>query len=401
VVGSLVDFLYAREEAARVLAALTDERTRVVTLTITGNGYHLDSHTAALDTDSEPIRADLRRMSGFETAWGYLAQALAERRRRGLRPFTVMSCDNVTDNGAAARTALVTFAGLRDPALARWIDDEVAFPSTMVDRITPKTSADDRKAVQRRFGIADRCPVMTEPFSQWIIEDNFCNGRPALDEVGAELVSDVAAHKLVKTRLLNGVHCAIGYLGILAGYTRTDEAMADPFIYRYVDQLMRDEIAPLLPAVPGWNMLHYRRTLLTRLTNPHIGDQLSRLAARGSVKMPTYLLPSLHDARAQRGPHSLLTLALAAWLRYLCGYDSAGNPITIEDQRADQLTTMAKCGQADARRVLCLSEVFGDLGDDEPFTRRVTALLRDIDRLGVLAVLRRSIDKPLSHAVAT
>jgi mannitol 2-dehydrogenase len=401
VVGSLVDYLYAREEGAQVLAALTDERTRIVTLTITGNGYHLDPRTGVLDTESEPVRADCRRASGFETAWGYLAEALAERRRRGLRPFTVMSCDNVADNGGAARTALVTFAGLRDPGLARWIDAEVAFPSTMVDRITPKTSVHDRDAVQRRFGIADRCPVMTEPFTQWIVEDQFCNGRPPLDEVGVELVSDVSAHKLVKTRLLNGVHCAISYLGILAGYTGTAEAMADPMIYRYVDQLMRDEIAPLLPEVPGWNMLHYRQTLLARLTNPQIDDHLSRLAARGSMKMPAYLLPSLHEARAKRRPHSLLTLALAAWLRYLCGYDSAGNPITVEDQRAAQLTTMAKCGQADARQVLCLSEVFGDLGDDEAFTRRVTELLRDIDRLGALAALRRSIDEPLTHAVAT
>jgi mannitol-1-phosphate/altronate dehydrogenase len=215
-----------------------------------------------------------------------------------------------------------------------------------------------------------------------------------------ELVDDVATHKLVKTRLLNGVHCAIGYLGILAGYERTAEAMADPLIYRYVQQLMEEEIAPLLPPVPGWNMEQYRRTLLKRLTNPKISDQLSRLAARGSTKMPSYLLPSLIEARAQRRPRMLLTVAVAAWLRYLRGYDFTGRPITIEDQRAPQLTTMAKLGQSDPRPVLEITDIFGDLGTDDVFTRNAGALIGDMDRLGMRGVLRRTIADPLPDAVA-
>jgi mannitol-1-phosphate/altronate dehydrogenase len=301
-----------------------------------------------------------------------------------------MSCDNMPDNGQAARRALVTFAEMRDPDLARWIGENVAFPSTMVDRITPKTSRDDRDFIARRFGVADRWPVITEPFSQWIIEDAFCNGRPPLEEVGAELVTDVSTHKLVKTRLLNGVHCAIGYLGILAGYQRAAEAMADPRFYLYVEQMMREEIAPLLPKVPGWSMEQYRHTLMTRLINPHISDQLSRLAARGSTKMPSYLLPSLQEARAQGRPDTLLTIALAAWLRYLRGYDCAGNAITIEDQHVAQLTAAAKrCGN-DAGALLGLRNLFGDVGTDEAFIRRVAALMNDIDRLGVPEVLRRN-----------
>jgi mannitol-1-phosphate/altronate dehydrogenase len=400
IVGSLCRYLYAREEAAQVRQVLADERTRVVSLTITGNGYHLDPLSGEFDTECQAVRADCSGVGQFQTAWGYLAEALDMRRRSGAPPFTVLSCDNMPDNGDAARKALVTFAALRDPELARWIDNRVSFPSTMVDRITPKTLPADRDDIERRFGVADQWPVITEPFSQWIVEDKFCNGRPPLEEVGVELVDDVATHKLVKTRLLNGVHCAIGYLGILAGYERTAEAMADPLIYRYVQQLMEEEIAPLLPPVPGWNMEQYRRTLLKRLTNPKISDQLSRLAARGSTKMPSYLLPSLIEARAQRRPRMLLTVAVAAWLRYLRGYDFTGRPITIEDQRAPQLTTMAKLGQSDPRPVLEITDIFGDLGTDDVFTRNAGALIGDMDRLGMRGVLRRTIADPLPDAVA-
>lgn len=396
VVGALSGYHYAGEESARVSAALTDARTRVVTLTVTGNGYHLDPHSGELDTECAAVRSDLLSRGQFQTAWGYLVDALDSRRRSGVGPFTVLSCDNMPDNGAAARKALVTLAGLRDPALAKWIEDCVAFPSSMVDRITPKTSQQDRDAISRRFGVADLWPVVTEPFTQWILEDDFCNGRPPLDRVGVELVADVSLHKLTKTRLLNGVHCAIGYLGILAGYERTAEAMADPSIYHYVEMMMRDEIAPLLPPVRGWNLDQYQRTLLKRLTNPHISDQLSRLAARGSTKMPCYLLPSVREALASHRPHSLLSFAVAAWLRYLRGYDLAGKPLKIDDQLAMKLTTMAKLGQSDPRPALAISDVFGELGEDEAFVSQVGERLKEIDRLGVQGALRRIITNPLT-----
>jgi mannitol-1-phosphate/altronate dehydrogenase len=399
VVGSLLQYHYAGEEADRVKAALTDPRTRVVTLTITGNGYHLHSGTGQLDVDSEAIRHDREGRGRFRTAWAYLAEALDRRRRSGVRPFTVLSCDNIADNGAATRAALVAYAGLRNPALAKWIDANVAFPSTMVDRITPKTTPQDCSSIERLFGVDDRSPVVTEPFTQWVVQDEFCYGRPPLEDVGVELVTDVAPHKLVKTRLLNGVHCAIGYLGVLAGFERTAEAMADRFFYRYVEQMMRDEIAPLLPVVPSWNLAQYQRTLLGRLTNPRISDQLSRLAARGSTKMPSYLLPSLHEARAQGRPHALLSLAVAAWLRFLRGSGLDGNAIRIEDSRAQQLTAMAEMGGSDPRPVLQIRDLFGDLGADEQFTRRVQAHLRDFDRLGVREVLRRSVTEPLADVV--
>jgi mannitol-1-phosphate/altronate dehydrogenase len=400
VVGSLCEYRYAPDESSEVRAALADERTRLVTLTITGNGYHFDPHCGEFDTECEAVRADQGADGQYQTAWGFLADALESRRRSGTKGFTVLSCDNMPDNGGAARAAMVTFARMRDPGLAHWIEENVAFPSTMVDRITPATSQIDRDFIERRFGVADRWPVVTEPFSQWIIEDNFCNGRPPLEDVGVEIVADVSTHKLVKTRLLNGVHCAIGYLGILAGYERTAEAMADPLIYGYVQTLMRSEIAPLLPAVPGWDMDDYQRALLRRLTNPHISDQLSRLAARGSTKMPSYLLPSLNEARTQRRQHTLLTIAVAAWLRYLRAYDFTGAPITIQDQHAPRLTELAERGHNDARPLLGLRDIFANLSEDVAFTSRVSAMLEEIDRFGVRAALQRNATGSLTGAMA-
>jgi mannitol 2-dehydrogenase len=394
VIGSLIRCLYAPEESERVAAALADERTRVVTLTITGDGYCLRPGSSQFDEQSDAVRADVQSSGPFRTAWAYLAAALADRRRRGVPPFTVMSCDNVPDNGRAARTALVSFAALRDPALAAWIEANVAFPSSMVDRITPKTTPDDRNLLERTFGVLDRWPVITEPFSQWVIEDAFCNERPPLEEVGVEFVEDVAAHKLVKSRLLNGTHCALGYLGLLAGYGTAYEAMQNPLIHRYVYTLMSEEVAPLLPHVPGFDLDEYRAIVMRRLMNPRISDQLSRLAARGSTKMPMYLLPSISEARTRSQPHALLTLAAAAWLRHLRGYDFEGRRVEVQDVRAQQLTTLAKVAHNDPRPLLQMPGLFGPLGRDDDFARCLGDKLRDLDNLGVQGALHRALLGP-------
>jgi mannitol 2-dehydrogenase len=388
VVGSICQSYYAGEDRSAVLAALTDEQTRVVTLTITGDAYCIDKRTGRFDRSRGDALAELHLLNHFSSAWAYLAEALDQRRRAGVAPFTVMSCDNVQHNGHAARSALVSFAELRDPALSRWIDRNVAFPSTMVDRITPKTGPTELDFVESVFGIADRSPVLTEPFRQWIIEDEFCYGRPPLEEVGVEFVSDVEPHKLVKTRVLNGSHCAIGYLATLAGHERTDEAMRDPALGRYVRQLIRDEIAPLLPAVRGLDLDDYCATVIDRFSNPRITDQLSRLAARGSTKMPTYLLPSLHEAIAAGRPHSLLTLAVAGWIRYLRGTDLAGRAIEIEDPQSKLLKTLATIGQNNPEPLLGHHDIFGDLRSVPGFADRLRRTVDAIDTRGVAATLR-------------
>ncbi|MGH3634966.1 mannitol dehydrogenase family protein [Mycobacterium sp.] len=393
VVGSIDRHYYAPHDSAAVRAALVDPQTRIVSLTITGNGYFLDPRTGEFDAAKRDVRADLaapKRSNCFATTWAYLAEALEERRRAGIAPFTVLCCDNLPDNKPVARTALVSFAELRDPSLARWIDKHVAFPSTLVDRITPRTSNKERRFVERTFGIVDNWPVVTEPYSQWIIEDSFCHGRPPLEEVGAQFVADVSDYKLVKTRLLNASHIALGCLGTLAGYQRIDETMSDPVIFGYVEQLMRDEIQPLLPAVPGMNTRDYRNMLLTRFSNPLISDKLSRLARRGSEKMPAFVLPSLHEAIAQGKPHTLLMLALAGWARYLRGYDLKGHEIHIEDPHSEVLSTSATSGGNNPDPLL-QHDIFTDLRSVPTFAERLGDMIADIDERGVLPTLRQAL----------
>ena len=387
VVGAMIGYHFAPDDPEAVLAALADPRTRLVTLTITGGGYGLDPRTRALDGTDPAVRADLDRPDRPGTVPGYLVEALTRRRAAGLLPFTVLSCDNLPRNGEAARAAVVGFAALRDPGLARWIDGAVSFPNSMVDRITPETTPAERAAVAREIGVDDRWPVITEPFTQWVVEDDFCAGRPPLDSVGVRFVPDVAAYELMKTRLLNASHSALGYLGRLAGHRRTDEVLADPVFAGYVARLMGEEIAPLLPSPDGIDLADYQRILLRRLADPAIGDRLDRLCGRGSTKMPDYVLPSLVQALAEDRPCQLLTLAVAGWLRYLRGVDMDGRPLEVRDALRDTLVPLARSAGTDPRPLLALRPLFGDLGRRAGFVEDLRTALKRLDRDGVRATV--------------
>jgi mannitol-1-phosphate/altronate dehydrogenase len=369
VVGALIDLLVLADEPEAVQSRLADPATRLVTLTITGDGYAVEPEAPGSGTDV------------FTT----LARALDERRRRGLPGFTVLSCDNMPDSGAAARRATLSCAASISPELTAWVEQHVTFPASMVDRITPAIGDEQREWVEEEFAIADLSPVVTESFAQWVIEDDFCNGRPPLDTVGAQFVEDVAPYKLVKSRMLNGTHSALGYLGRLAGHERTDEAMQDAVLADFVDQLMAREIAPLLPGrVPGMRLGAYRQTLLERFANPAIADELDRLCRRGTTKMPSYLLPSLHEARRRGRPRQLLTLVVAAWLRYLRGTALDGSPLEVVDPRQSEIAAAAEMPLEDGtRRLLAMQDVFGDLGADRRFVREVLRLIRLLDSDGV------------------
>ncbi len=382
IVGVIGRYLFAPQDGGAVLDSLTDPRTRLVTLTITGGAYFVDPATGAFDGGHRDVVADLAASSRPTSALGHLVEALDRRRRAGVEPFTVLSCDNVPGNGEMTHRALVAFAALRDRRLAAWIDERVAFPSSMVDRITPKTTVADRELVEQEFGVADRWPVITEPFSQWVVEDAFCNGRPPLDEVGVRFVADVRPYSLLKTRLLNASHCALGHLGALAGHRRTDEAMNDPVFGAYVARLMDDEVAPLLPRVRGVNLRGYERTLQERLANPKIGDELSRLRRNASSKVPTHVLSSIAEARARGLAHPLLTLAVAGWFRHLREVGEDGSRVTIEDPLADILPPLAVVGWNDPRPLLALRSVFGRLGEDSGFAAELERALVAIDRDG-------------------
>ena len=268
---------------------------RIVSLTITEGGYYLHQGTGGFEENHPDIVRDLAHPHEPSCSFGYLAEALDRRRRRGLAPFTVMSCDNLLHNGAVARQMLLAFAERREPALRRWIEENCAFPNSMVDRITPGTTERHRENLRQNFGIDDAWPVVCEPFRQWVIEDHFPGGRPSWEQVGAQMTADVQPYEKMKIRLLNASHQAMCYIGILLGYATTDEAMADSQIARLVRALMDVEVTPLLPDVPGIDLGRYKKTLIDRFANPAIKDQLSRIAVDGSARIPKFILPSVME----------------------------------------------------------------------------------------------------------
>ena len=387
VIGSLTGYLFAPDNRAQALAMLADPATRIVSLTITEGGYNVDSNTGRFDAENPQVQQDARQPDAPTTVFGYLVAALDRRRRAGTPPFTVLSCDNLQGNGAVARTAVTSFARMRDDALANWIEAHVAFPNAMVDRITPQTTDADRALVAEVFGVEDAWPVMCEPFTQWVIEDAFCNGRPPLEQAGAQIVADVHPYETMKLRLLNASHQAMGYLGYLAGYRFIHDVMADASFRAFIARLMAEEVAPLLPPVPGIDLAAYQHTLIERFANPKIRDQVSRICTDGSDRMPKFLLPSLAEALAHGRPHRLLTLAVAGWLRYLRGVDEAGQEIAIADRLAGELRARAAEGGDDPRPLLGLRGVFGDLGRHEALVGELAALLRELDARGARATV--------------
>ena len=369
VIGSLMRYLFAPDQGAEVRAALAAPTTKIVSLTITEGGYE------------DPTGP----------AWIHLAEALETRRASGTAPFTVLSCDNLQHNGEAARRALVAAASARDPELAAWVDANVAFPSAMVDRITPQTTDSDRALVRTEFGIDDAWPVVCEPFRQWIVEDTFPQGRPAWENAGAQFVSDVHPYESMKLGLLNGSHFAMAYLGFLAGYETVPAVMADPDFRQFISRLMDDEVTPLLPPVPGIDLTDYKTTLLHRFDNPAIKDQITRLCQDGAPKFPKYLRPALEAALATNRPRRLLTLALAGWLRYLTGEDEHGCDYTIQDPRAEELRPLARAGRTDLRPLLAVTDIFGPLGQSPQIVHDLAADLESLYAYGAQATLAAAL----------
>ena len=391
VVGSILRYLFAPTQGEAVLEAMASPQTKIVTLTITESAYNHSEATGEFNAGHPDVLRDLQSPTHPVSVFGYLAEALDRRRRLGLPAFTVLSCDNLPHNGDVARRSLLAFAALRDPALHDWIAENAAFPNAMVDRITPQTTDADREMVLGGFGIEDAWPVVTEPFRQWIVEDRFSDGRPPLERVGVQFVSDVTPYEKMKLRLLNGGHSAMGYLGALAGFTYVHEVMADPLFAGFVRRLMDDEVTPLLPPVPGIDLAAYKDTLMTRFGNPAVGDQVSRICLDGSSKMPRCLLPSLREALAAGRPSPLLTLSVAGWFRYLSGEDERGRPYPIDDPLAEELTARARQGGPDPRSLLAVTDLFGNLAASEVFIQTLAADLSRLYADGARATLMHAL----------
>ena len=390
VVAALTGLAVAPENPRALITAMAAPDVKIVSLTITEKGYCHDAATAALREDHPDVVHDLANPDKPRSALGFIVAALAKRRAAGVAPFTVLTCDNLPANGKTVKRVLTRFAGLRDAELGKWVSDTLACPCTMVDRIVPATTDEDRVRIAGLLGVTDAWPVVTEPFSQWVIEDHFPQGRP---DWAAEFTSDVAPYELMKLRLLNGAHSSLAYLGFLAGRETVADAMAEPAIAVFVARLMHDEVTPVLKVPPGADVETYKRALLERFRNPALKHRTWQIAMDGSQKLPQRLLGTVRDRLAKGLPIPCLALGVAAWMRYVTGKDEIGNGIDVRDPLKDELRRRADAAGLVAERLvpalLGVTSIFGkDLPCDSRFTGPVTEALGWLLTKGALATLR-------------
>jgi mannitol 2-dehydrogenase len=386
-IRSIVGMDVAPEDPARVMARLTDPTTRIVSLTITEGGYNISDSTGEFDDHNPTIRADLDLQRPPSTVFRFLAEALQRRRDAGIDPFTVMCCDNLPGNGNVARKAVCGFAELFSPGLGAWIASNVAFPNSMVDRITPVTTEADRSYLRDTYGVEDRWPVPCEPFTQWVLEDTFPSGRPAFERAGVQVTADVVPYENMKLRLLNGAHQALGHFGLLLGDELVDKTANDPRMIELIGRYFEEGI-PTLGNVPGVDLDEYTLTLLSRFANPYIRDTNARLATDASDRIPKFVLPVV-NARLKDGQDCLIAITIvAAWARRVELAAHAGDLDHLYDRLAPQL--VASFRTDDDLAFLRDPAIFGDLAAQPAFTipyQKLLKLLRETGPRGFLATL--------------
>lgn len=388
VVGSVAEAAVAFVDPERVIAAMAAPTTHIISLTITEKGYCHDPATGQVDAGHRDVVADLADPEHPQSALGYLTAAMRRRRDAGVCAPTLLSCDNLANNGALLRRVLVDLASRRDPELGAWIDANVACPSTMVDRIVPATTPEDLAELNTTCGYEDQGMVRTEAFSQWVIEDRFAGPRPDFAAVGVQMVDDVAPYELAKLRMLNGSHSTLAYLGTLAGLTYVHEAVAQPDLAALVRHLMLVEAAPTLPAGPDPEP--YADALMARFANPALRHRLEQIAIDGSQKLPQRLVAPIADNLAAGRPFDVAALAVAAWIAFASG-KGEGTPRTVDDPLANTFMRLGQQAGNDAdalaRAFLDLTTVFGDTGRAEPVHRAVLDAHRKLRADGARAAV--------------
>ncbi|MBT8099966.1 MAG: mannitol dehydrogenase family protein, partial [Gammaproteobacteria bacterium] len=392
VVGSMVDIV-PPDDPERLHTILADPSIRIVSLTITEGGYFIDSSTGVFDQDHPAIVADSASPDEPKTVFGFICAALKRRRDASMPPFTVMSCDNVPHNGVITRNAVAGLARLADADLADWIEQEVTFPNGMVDRITPATGARERDLLARDFGIEDRHPVFCEDYIQWVLEDKFCNGRPALEKVGVQFVDDVTPYENMKIRVLNGGHATLAYPAGLLDIEYAHDAMAHPLVRGFLDRVEREEIIPIVPPVPDTDLAEYYALVATRCENPKVADTIRRLCLDGSNRQPKFIIPSIADRLSAGGNVDGLALVSALWCRYCYGTTESGTEIEANDPNWDRLQSVAREARNNPCAWLAMDDVYGDVGRNERFACAFTTALNSIWRDGVETAMQRYIDQ--------
>jgi mannitol 2-dehydrogenase len=390
ITGSMIDFLTPDDPAA-IIRTLADPAIRIVSLTITEGGYFINPATGVFDPCNPAIVADAANPENPKTVFGLIIAGLKARRKAGIQPFTVMSCDNVPHNGVVARNAVAGLARLSDPELNEWIIASVAFPNAMVDRITPATSNREREILARDFAVDDAWPVFCEDFSQWVLEDKFPAGRPALENVGVQFVPDVTPYENMKIRILNGGHAIIAYPAGLMDIHFAHEAMGHPLILEFLRKVESKEIIPIVPPVPNTDLHDYYKKTESRFANPKIGDTIRRLCLDGSNRQPKFIIPTIADRLKAGLGVTGLALESAFWCRYCYGVTESGKEIEANDPNWERLVHVARATKDNPATWLEMTDIYGEVGRSEIFGMTFASLLQALWIKGVEQIISQYV----------
>ena len=331
-IDTLVELNWAGDKPGAILDRMADPDIRIISMTITEGGYNIDRKTGEFDLENSHVARDVANPANPETAFGFVAEGLRRRKAAGAGPVTILTCDNLQHNGDTAKKAFMAFFEAQDPELAKWARENVAFPNSMVDRITPATRPADRDRLNRKNGTNDKAPVFCEDFIQWVVEDKFAAGRPKWEEVGVEMVDDVSAYENMKLSLLNASHTLLSYPAFLSGHRKVDEALRDEDIRKFTRQYMDLDATPYVPAPGKTNLEDYKTTLIERFGNPSVSDQVARLCMDGLSKFPVYVVPVLAKMIADQRDLTRMAYLLAAYRKYLkAGRDDNGEAYEIAE----------------------------------------------------------------------
>ncbi|AWW00267.1 mannitol dehydrogenase [Arcticibacterium luteifluviistationis] len=383
VIGSMNDFILAVDTPNLVLEKMAHADTKIVSLTITEGGYNFNPSNGEFNFENPDIQQELQNPDKPKTIFGYLTEALKKRKEAGLPPFTVLSCDNIQHNGDMAAKMLLAFAQKQDAELAKWIEENVSFPNTMVDRITPVTTSTEMDYLQNTYDLKDEWPVVCEPFIQWVVEDKFANGRPPLEKVGVQFVPDVSPYETMKIRLLNAGHSVLGITGAIHGHATINVCMEDAVFAKFMRQYMDQEVTPVLGTIEGMDLEKYKDSLEERFANPNIKDSVGRICSESSAKLPKFLIPTLQENLASGGSIDFATFILAAWCYYSDkGINEKNEPLEIIDAMKDELHEAASATKEDSLAFLKLTKLFDNLIDNKRFTDKYTEYIQKLYQEG-------------------
>ena len=383
VIGSIVEYLYAPENTLAVIEKMASPEVKIISLTITEGGYNYNEATKEFDFNTPSIQHDLEHADAPKTIFGYLTQALKLRKERGLTGCTIQSCDNIQGNGHMTKRMLLSYVSKAVPELVEWIESHVSFPNAMVDRITPATAPSDIINLKETTGVEDAWPVVCEPFKQWVIEDDFIEGRPAWETVGAQFVENVEPYEKMKLSLLNAGHSVLGILGALIGYDTIDESVSNIHIRTFLHNYMDIEVSPTLGDLEGINLKEYKASLLERFGNINIKDQIDRICSESSAKFPIFILPTVNAQLVEKGSVEFAAFVVAAWAIYSLGKDENGKDVVIKDAMKSQLYDKAVASVMESTSFLTLESIFGKLQSSAVFKAAYTKAYEDITKNGV------------------